>query len=58
MTDNEKAIEEENEKLKMCIERLKKQIKIMRNCENCRFAYDEEHDCMLCDDMKDWEMIE
>ena len=51
-------LEEENEKLKKCIERLKKQIKIMRNCENCRFAYDKEHDCMLCENMEDWEMIE
>lgn len=58
MTDKEKAIEEENERLKKQIMIMRKQIKIMRNCENCRFAYDEEHDCMLCDDMKDWEMIE
>ena len=58
MTDKEKSIEEENEKLKKCIERLKKQMEIMKNCENCRFAYDDKHDCMLCDDMKDWEIIE
>lgn len=58
MTDKEKSIEEENEKLKKCIERLEKQMEIMKNCENCRFAYDDKHDCMLCDDMKDWEIIE
>lgn len=57
MTDKEKLIEE-NEKLKKYIERLKKQIKIMMNCENCRFAYDEKHDCMSCEDMEDWEIIE
>ena len=39
------------EELKACIEK-------MKNCENCRFAYDDKHDCKLCDDMKDWEMIE
>ena len=58
MTDEEKAIEEENEKFKKCIERLKAQIEKMKNCENCRYAYDKKHDCMPCENMEDWTLIE
>lgn len=58
MTDKEKLIEEENEKLKKQIEIMKKQIKIMKNCENCRYAYDKKHDCMPCENMEDWTLIE
>ena len=40
------------------VEELKSQIEKMKNCENCRFAYDKKHDCMPCEDMEDWEMSE
>ena len=37
---------------------LKAQIEKMKNCENCRYAYDTRHDCMSCENMEDWEMME
>ena len=58
MTDKEKTIEEENEKLKKCIERLKAQIEKMKNCDNCSHAYDKKYDCMPCENMEDWTLME
>lgn len=40
------------------VEELKAQIEKMKNCENCRYAYDKKHDCMPCENMEDWEMME
>ena len=61
-------LEEENKIAKMqskvyfeLIERigeLKAQIEKMKNCENCRYAYDKKHDCMPCENMEDWELME
>lgn len=40
------------------VEELKAQIEKMKNCENCRYAYDKKHDCMPCENMEDWELME
>ena len=37
---------------------LETQIEKMKNCENCRFVYDKKHDCMPCENMEDWELME
>lgn len=34
------------------------QIEKMKNCENCRYAYDKKYDCMPCENMEDWEIME
>lgn len=40
------------------VEELKSQIEKMKNCENCKYAYDKKHDCMPCENMEDWELME
>lgn len=40
------------------VQELKAQIEKMKNCENCRYAYDKKHDCMPCENMEDWELME
>ena len=36
------------------VQELKAQIEKMKNC---RYAYDEKHDCMTCENMEDWELM-
>ena len=40
------------------VEELKAQIEKMKNCENCKYAYDKKHDCTPCENMADWELME
>ena len=40
------------------VKELKAQIEKMKNCENCRYAYDKKHDCMPCENMEDWALME